>query len=241
MQHRTSQERVPPRAARTACLAVLGALFACAACQSAAPTASREPPAASPPAALSPQSLSAQSAQPAAQAAPQALKAAVEPSAAAPEPTAVKLAANAPAAGAVALADAPSAKKGDDKAAPAGKETQGTAVTEEAFSAWLQTTSPAKAGGPVQLEAVLVAKPPYHCNPEYPHKFKLNAAPAGLSYPEETVRGMKVTPARSVLAIPVNAQSAGKQTITGTLSFSVCTDERCMVEKRDLSVALDVM
>jgi len=93
----------------------------------------------------------------------------------------------------------------------------------------------------VQLEAVLVAKPPYHCNPEYPHKFKLNAAPPGLSYPEETVRGMKVTPGRSVLAIPVNAQSAGKPTITGTLSFSVCTEERCMVEKRDLSLVLDVM
>jgi hypothetical protein len=154
----------------------------------------------------------------------------------------VKLAANPSAAGAVALADAPSGKKGEDKgAAPAGKETQGAVVSEEAFSTWLQTTSPAKAGAPVQLEAVLVAKPPYHCNPEYPHKFKLSAAPAGLSYPEETVRGMKVTPARSVLAIPVNAQSAGKPTVAGTLSFSVCTEERCMVEKRDLSVALDVL
>jgi hypothetical protein len=153
----------------------------------------------------------------------------------------------APSTGALALADAPSGKKAGDKpAAPAGNktqggETQGAAVSEEAFSTWLQATSPAKAGAPVQLEAVLVAKPPYHCNPEYPHKFKLNAAPPGLSYPEETVRGMKVTPGRSVLAIPVNAQSAGKPTITGTLSFSVCTEERCMVEKRDLSLALDVM
>lgn len=221
MQHRINSA-VPTRAARAVCLGVFALLLPCAACQSAAPTASREPAAAAPPAAN-----------------------------ALPEPTTVKLAANAPAAAAlapatqaaaaVALADAPSAKKGDKAAAPAGKETQGTAVTEEAFSTWLQTTSPAQAGGPVQLEAVLVAKPPYHCNPEYPHKFKLNAAPAGLSYPEETVRGMKVTPGRSVLAIPVHAQSAGKPTITGTLSFSVCTEERCMVEKRDLSVALDVM
>ena len=114
-------------------------------------------------------------------------------------------------------------------------------MSEDAFSVWLQGASPAKAGGPVQLEAVLVAKPPYHCNPEYPHKFKLNPAPAGLAYPEDTVRGMKVTPERGVLAIPVNAQSAGKPTVSGTLSFSVCTEERCMVEKRDLSVALDVM
>jgi len=114
-------------------------------------------------------------------------------------------------------------------------------VSEEAYSTWLQATSPVKAGAPVQLEAVLVAKPPYHCNPEYPHKLKLNAPPAGLAYPEETVRGMKVTPERSVLAFPVQAQSAGKPTVSGTLSFSVCTAERCMVEKRDLSLALDVM
>jgi hypothetical protein len=194
------------------------------ACQGSAPAESKEPAANKP--ASTPSAPSPAAPSPAAQTA-QPLKVAAEPTPA---------------------ADAP--KKGDAKekaadkapaAAPAAGEKQGAVVSEDAFSAWLQTTSPAKAGGPVQLEAVLVAKPPYHCNPEYPHKFKLNPAPAGLTYPEETVRGMKVTPERSVLAIPVNAQSAGKPTISGTLSFSVCTEERCMVEKRDLSVALDVM
>lgn len=131
-------------------------------------------------------------------------------------------------------AEAPAAKGGD------AQLTQGAVASDEAFSTWLQAASPAKAGGPITVEAVLTAKPPYHCNPEYPHKFKLNAAPAGLSYPEETVRGMKVTPERSVLAIPVKAEAAGKPTISGTLSFSVCTAERCMVEKRDLTLALDV-
>lgn len=226
--------------------AVLGGV----ACQSSAPAESKEP-AASKPAPVSAPAAQAPAAQaPAAQTA-QPLKAAeVEP----PAPSAVKLAGNPPAANPPAAneptpaADAP--KKGDAKqkagdkapaaAAPTASEKQGSVVSEDAFSAWLQTASPAKAGGPVQLEAVLVAKPPYHCNPEYPHKFKLNPAP-GLTFPEETVRGMKVTPERSVLAIPVNAQSAGKPTISGTLSFSVCTAERCMVEKRDLSVALDVM
>jgi len=210
-----------------------------AACQSSAPPESKEP-AASKPAPAAP-TAAAQAAQP--------LKAA---EAEAPAPSAaVKLTGNSPAASSPAAPAAEAPKKGDAKekagdkapaaAAPAGSEKQGAVVSEDAFSAWLQTASPAKAGGPVQLEAVLVAKPPYHCNPEYPHKFKLNPAPAGLAYPEETVRGMKVTPERSTLAIPVNAQSAGKPTISGTLSFSVCTEERCMVEKRDLSVALDVM
>jgi hypothetical protein len=240
-------ERISQQSVRNGCFGVLGAILLCGACQSSAPAESREPPAASAP--------SAASAQPPAQATQPLKGSEEEPSAGAPttEPAAVKLTATppqpgkpsgAPAAGAIAAADAP--KKGDtktaaDKAAPAGQETQGKVVSEEAFSTWLQTASPVKAGAPVVLEAVLVAKPPYHCNPEYPHKFKFNAAPAGLAYPEETVRGMKVTPERSVLAMPVKAERAGKPTVSGTLSFSVCTEERCMVEKRDLSLALDVM
>ena len=133
----------------------------------------------------------------------------------------------------VPVADAPA------KSA-AGQTVQGTVVTEEPFSAWLQATSPVAAGGPAKLEAVLVAKPPYHCNAEYPHKFKLGPAPAGLSYPEATVKGMQVTAERSVLAIPVQAQAPGKAKVSGTLSFSVCTEERCLVEKRELSLELDV-
>jgi len=124
--------------------------------------------------------------------------------------------------------------------AGAGQVVQGAVVTEEPFSVWLQAVSPISAGAPAKVEAVLVAKPPYHCNAEYPHKFKLGPAPAGLSYPEATVKGMQVTAERSVLAIPVQAQSPGKPTVSGALSFSVCTEERCLVEKRDLTLALDV-
>lgn len=117
---------------------------------------------------------------------------------------------------------------------------QGTVVQDEAFSTWLQAVSPMTAGSTATVEAVLVAKTGYHCNAEYPHKFKLGAAPAGLSYPEATVKGMQVTAERSVLRIPVVAQTPGKPTVSGTLQFSVCNDERCLVEKRELSLNLEV-
>lgn len=243
-------------------LALVGALCAgLAACQSAPPTSKEPPVAASAPAAAQAAAPSAANPQlqgPAAPAAapvaPAAVKltgvtapaseaagsSATERSTSGAGPAALAQKAQAP----LAAADKAAPKPGDKGAqakAPEGKTVQGAVVNEEPFSTWLQVTSPAKAGAPVQLEAVLVAKPPYHCNEEYPHKFKLSAPPAGLSYPEETVRGMKVAPERSVLAIPVNAQSSGKPTVSGTLSFSVCTEERCLVEKRELSVALDVM
>jgi hypothetical protein len=131
-----------------------------------------------------------------------------------------------------AAADAPAKGK--------GQTVQGTVVTEEPFSIWLQAESPVAAGSPATVEAVLIAKPPYHCNADYPHKFKLGAAPAGLTYPESTVKGAKITPERSVLAIPVQPQSPGKATVSGTLQFSVCNDERCLVEKRELALNLEV-
>jgi hypothetical protein len=133
----------------------------------------------------------------------------------------------------VAAADAPAK-------APGGQTVQGTVVQEAPFSVWLQADTPLIAGKPATVEAVLVANPPYHCNADYPHKFKLGAAPAGISYPEPTVKGAKITPERSVLAIPVQARAPGKATVTGTLQFSVCNDERCLVEKRELALNLDV-
>jgi hypothetical protein len=151
---------------------VLGVGALSAACQGSAPAESKEPAANKPAAA---------SAAPAAQAA-QPLKAAAEPGSAAAAPAeppasaAVQLAGKPPAANEAAgappspAADTPkkgnaTAKAGDKAPAAAASEKQGSVVSEDAFSVWQQTASPAKAGGPVQLEAVLVAKPPYHCNP----------------------------------------------------------------------------
>lgn len=121
-----------------------------------------------------------------------------------------------------------------------GAPAQGKVVSEEPFSVWLQASKPVSAGSAGEIEAVLECKAPYHCNQEYPHKFKLGAAPSNLSYPQETVKGMQVTPERGVLRIPVQAKSSGAATVSGTLSFSVCTEERCLVEKRELSLALNV-
>lgn len=138
----------------------------------------------------------------------------------------------APAAAATTPAAAPST-------APVG-ELRGPVVTEDAFSIWLQADGPAVAGKPASVKAVLIAHPPYHCNEEYPHKFKYSAAPEGLSYPKKDARGMKTTAKKGVLNIPVQAKAAGTATVSGKLLFSVCTEERCLVEKQDLSLALVV-
>lgn len=117
---------------------------------------------------------------------------------------------------------------------------KGPIVSEEAFSVWLQSEGPTSAGKPASVRAVLVANEPYHCNTEYPHKFKYADAPEGLNYPKKDARGMKTTAKRGELVIPIEAKAAGEATVSGKLSFSVCTEERCLVEKQELKIALVV-
>lgn len=140
---------------------------------------------------------------------------------------------------AVATAKAPDTT--GDKAAPKEPEaTKGADVTAAAFSTWLQSSGNYEAGKQGAVTAVLVAKDPYKCNAKYPYKFKLDAPSDGVSYPESTVRGAQVAHKRATMSIPFLPSKAGKATISGQLSFSICTDERCVIEKRPLSVTVDV-
>jgi hypothetical protein len=223
-------------------LALTFGLFACQAQAEKAPQA--EPPA--------PKPVAVQSAPaPAAAAAPAvSVEGSPAPAAAAPAAPAPAPAAAAPTATVRTVSSAHEASpqagsgKGDVKPAapPAANERQakrGTPASDEPFTAWLEGDVPLSAGQPATLRVVLQAKPPYHCNAEYPHKFTL--APAtGVTYPTPVAKGMQVTPAEGVLPVPVVAGPAGQATVKGNLAFSVCTDERCLVEKRELALDVDI-
>jgi hypothetical protein len=49
---------------------------------------------------------------------------------------------------------------------------------------------------------------------------------------------VKLEPARATLPIPFTAE-AGKHTVSGQLSFSVCTDDKCVIEKRELALEIE--
>ena len=97
-----------------------------------------------------------------------------------------------------------------------------------------------KAGQPGTVEVVLVAKAPFHVNDKYPIKLKLKQT-AGLTYENLTVGkdAAKVEAMKAVLPVSVTPDSAGKRTVAGQLAFSVCTEDKCLMEKRDL--ALEVL
>ncbi len=172
------------------------------------------------------------------------------PAAEAPIPTPPAASAEAPTApsvtaGVVAKTDPaakPDGKPAEVKPATsvASEPKKGADASAVSFTAWLQSSGAYEAGKQGSVTAVLVAKVPYKCNDKYPYKFKLDAPSAGVSYPQDVVRGMQVTPKRSTLTIPFVPSQAGPATVAGTLFFSVCTDERCLIEQTKLSVTVEV-
>jgi hypothetical protein len=121
-------------------------------------------------------------------------------------------------------------------AAPAGSAKFSDAAFELSLDA---PKAGLKAGQPGTVEVVLAAKAPFHVNEKYPIKLKLKETP-GVKY-ENLVIGkdaVKLETMKAVMPVSFTADAAGKRTVAGQFAFSVCTEDKCLMEKRDL--ALDV-
>jgi len=140
----------------------------------------------------------------------------------------------APAAATAAVA-APEAIPTPAAAAPAAASK----YSEAPFDVVIQPKGAYSSGQAGAAEIVISAKPPFHANDKYPYKFKLNEAP-GLKFANLVVDkdAVKVEKTTATLSVPFTPESAGKHTVSGKLFFSVCNEDQCLVEKRDL--ALDI-
>lgn len=133
-------------------------------------------------------------------------------------------------------ADAP--KKGPPPADPLPNGARGPSVTGEGFEAFMAVPEVA-AGKSATARVVLDAVAPFHCNDKYPYKFTIEPTP-GVTYPSTTLKDMQIGERRSTMAVPFTVNEPGKKTLTGELSFSVCTDDKCLIEKQKLTVTVDV-
>jgi hypothetical protein len=145
---------------------------------------------------------------------------------------------NAPATPAAAAADAPSAAAAPaDAAAPTGAAK----FTDTGFDLSLEAPkAPLKAGQAGSVEVVLTAKAPFHVNDKYPIKLKLKETP-GVKYDNLTIGkdAVKLEPMKAVMPVGFTPE-AGKRTVSGVFSFSVCTEDKCLMEKRDLLIDVNV-
>jgi hypothetical protein len=147
-----------------------------------------------------------------------------------------------PPSGGTAVASAPPTPNASATGSAQAKDEEvvGEKKNEGEYSAWLQGGSKYAVGKPGSVQAVLVAKGEYHCNPEYPYKVKLDAPPEGVSYPDPIARSVSIGNERTTLSIPFTPSSAGPKTIRGTFFFSVCNASQCKIQKQPMSVTVNV-
>jgi hypothetical protein len=143
----------------------------------------------------------------------------------------------APAGSAPASNDAPPAAA----AAPADGAAGQSRYDEAKFAIVAQPSGAYAAGKEGAIEVVLDAKPPFHVNQQYPYKFKAKDAP-GVKFAQPVVGKdqAKLETQRMTMRVPFTPDAAGQRTVSGQFLFSVCTDETCLMEKRDLSLVVDV-
>lgn len=128
----------------------------------------------------------------------------------------------------------------DVAAAPAAGTTRGPAAGNDTYSTWLETVGSYTAGQPGQVRLVLEAKAPYHCNEEYPYKFTFGAPVGGVSYPTPVVKDTKVAEMSATTTLPIQAAAKGAATVQGTFNFSVCSKDKCLIEKANLSLPIEI-
>ena len=78
-------------------------------------------------------------------------------------------------------------------------------------------------------------------NQQYPYKFKAKEA-AGVKFAQPVVGkdAAKIEQQRVTMRVPFVPDAAGQRTVSGQFAFSVCTEETCLIEKRDLALVVDV-
>jgi len=110
---------------------------------------------------------------------------------------------------------------------------------EAAFSLTIDPQGTYAVGRAASVAIHLTAKGPHHVNQEYPHKLKLKATD-GVTYPQTVISrdAMKITNEQADFIVALTPSRSGRVTVGGDFAFSLCTADRCLIEKRAL--ALDV-
>jgi hypothetical protein len=98
------------------------------------------------------------------------------------------------------------------------------------------------AGKEGTVEITITPKAKFHVNAQYPIKFKtVDPPPENITYPKPLLARADGTfsDTRGSFKLPFVAKSAGKVTVAGKLSLSVCSDSNCVMDKVDLELTVD--
>jgi hypothetical protein len=122
---------------------------------------------------------------------------------------------------------------------PASSVPLAKTVEDASFRIDFEAPTAVKVGEAFPVVVKLSALSGYKVNQEYPIKFALEGA--NFSFNPAVLKKEQLTLAAKTAELKgqVTATAAGEHALQGKLSFSVCTEERCLIEKRELMVKVN--
>jgi hypothetical protein len=127
--------------------------------------------------------------------------------------------------------------------APETDEPAGPRIETGSFLLAVAPAQPKYAAGkPGELEIALEGRGEWHVNQEYPIRVDLKAAPAVTIPKAELVKddAKEFGEEKVRFLAAVEPSAAGKHEVSCDVSFAMCTEENCILEKRTVAMELEV-
>jgi hypothetical protein len=128
-------------------------------------------------------------------------------------------------------------------AEPKADEPAGPKIETGAFLLAVAPAQPKYSAGKAgELEIALESRGDWHVNQEYPIRVDIEAAP-GVAIPKaELVKddAKEFGEQKVRFLAPIEPTTAGKHEVTCDVSFAMCTEENCILEKRTVAMELEV-
>lgn len=112
--------------------------------------------------------------------------------------------------------------------------------TGEGYKVYARVQSPVIQGKPAAVIVHLEPQPPFKSNDKYPYRFTVNES-RGVTPSSSAVTGAEVAPEKTTLTVPFRAEEVGSATLGGTFAFSVCTPEKCLIERASVVSTFEVV
>jgi hypothetical protein len=151
----------------------------------------------------------------------------------------------------LALVLASCTKEKESSPPPAAPAAEKKAEPKEAKNYEVSMSSPALKAGQESTAAVITvtATSGFHVNPEYPVSFRPEGSEAvkfsgervALTAGTKTPCAAKAEDACKVeFPLPLTPEKAGEGKVAGVVAFSVCSEDKCLIEKVPLALAIKV-
>jgi len=125
---------------------------------------------------------------------------------------------------------------------PPDAPAEGEHAAEGNFAIAAVPQPPFAVGGQGRTEVSLEGRNGYHVNQEYPIELRVQAPP-GVELAKASFARADASvfeEARAVFPVVFTPREAGRKEFTGELSFSVCNEQNCLMERRPVTFAVDV-